>query len=80
MVVEAIMSDQRLSTINPYFPKENGGCVYPYFQNMIIEGVSVLDKLSDLYQNNTITDFMEASYAYCVKLPTIVVCIPHFKK
>ena len=67
MVVEAIMSDQRLSTINPYFPKENGGCVYPYFQNMIIEGVSVLDKLSDLYQNNTITDFMEASYAYCVK-------------
>ncbi len=67
MVVEAIMSDRRLSAINPYFPKENGGCVYPYFQDMVIAGVPVLEKLSGLYGNNTITNFMEASYAYCMK-------------
>ncbi len=26
MVVESIMRDRRLSSINPYFPRENGGC------------------------------------------------------
>ncbi|MFR5786273.1 MAG: hypothetical protein ACLUHE_03445 [Christensenellales bacterium] len=31
MVVESVMRDERLSSINPYFPRENGGCVYPYF-------------------------------------------------
>lgn len=65
MVVEAIMSDQRLSSINPYFPKENGGCIYPYFQNMLIDGMPILEKISDYYQKNTITDFMEIAYAYC---------------
>ena len=28
MVVESIMRDPRLSSINPYFPREQGGCVY----------------------------------------------------
>ncbi|MBE6882292.1 MAG: hypothetical protein E7489_04740 [Ruminococcaceae bacterium] len=67
MVVEAIMSDDRLSLINPYFPREDGGCVYPYFFDMIINGKPVLDKISELYKNNSITDFMEASYAYCLE-------------
>lgn len=67
MVVEAIMSDERLSLINPYFPREDGGCVYPYFFDMIINGKPVLDKISELYKNNSITDFMEASYAYCLE-------------
>ncbi len=67
MVVEAIMSDPRLSSINPYFPKENGGCVYPYFQDMIIDGVPVLETLDDAYRSNSITDFMELSYAYCLR-------------
>jgi len=48
MVVEAIMSDDRLSLINPYFPREDGGCVYPYFFDMIINGKPVLDKISEL--------------------------------
>ena len=65
MVVEAIMSDKRLSSINPYFPKENGGCVYPYFQNMLINGMPILETISRFYQENTITDFMEIAYAYC---------------
>ena len=67
MVVEAIMNDKRLSSINPYFPREDGGCVYPYFLDMIIDGELILDKLNLLYCNNRITDFMEASYAYCLK-------------
>ena len=67
MVVEAIMSDQRLSSINPYFPRENGGCVYSYFQNMVIDGTPILERISALYRNNNITDFMEASYADCLR-------------
>ena len=67
MVVEAIMGDERLSSINPYFPREDGGCVYPYFFNMIINGRPVLDKINELYHRNGIVDFMEASYDYCLK-------------
>ena len=31
MVIESIMRDSRLSSINPYFKRENGGCIYQYF-------------------------------------------------
>jgi len=34
MVVETIKSDERLSSINPYYPRENGGCIYPCFFDM----------------------------------------------
>lgn len=67
MVVEPIMRDLRLSSINPYFPRKNGGCVYGYFQDMIIDGKPILDTLDGLYRKHTITDFMEASYCYCQK-------------
>ena len=67
VVVETIMSDERLSSLNPYFPKENGGCIYPYFQNMIINGSPILDTIDTLYHRNSITDFMEEAYAYCLK-------------
>lgn len=67
MVVEAIMSDKRLSSLNPYFPKENGGCIYPYFQNMLVNGSHILDTIEALYHRNSITDFMEQAYAYCLK-------------
>lgn len=66
MVVETIMSDERLSSLNPYFPKENGGCIYPYFQNMIVNGSPILDTIDDLYHTYNITDFMEEAYAYCL--------------
>ena len=65
MVVEALMSDPRLSSLNPYYPRENGGCVYPYFQTMQVEGAPVLQTLAALYKEHSITDFMEASYALC---------------
>ena len=65
MVVESIMKDARLSSINPYFPRENGGCIYPYFFDMIVEGKPILDTLDVLYKRKPIRDFMQSSYAYC---------------
>lgn len=65
MVVECIMSDRRLSSINPYFPRENGGCVYPYFQDMVIDGAPILDTLNGLYRTLDIHAFMRESYRYC---------------
>lgn len=46
MVVENIMRDERLSSINPYFP----GCVYDYFQNMKVDNRMILDVLDDFYK------------------------------
>lgn len=67
MVVESIMSDERLSSINPYYPRENGGCVYGYFQDMIIDGKPILETLDHYYRENKIHDFMVKSYQYCLK-------------
>lgn len=66
MVVESIMSDKRLCSINPYFPHEQGGCVYPYFQDMYIDDKLILNTLDELYQNNNIKDYMKKSYEYCL--------------
>lgn len=65
MAVQPIMADPRLRSLNPYFPIENGGCVYPYFQNMVIEGTPILEYMDKLYNRNRITDFMEAAFSYC---------------
>ena len=65
MVVESIMKDERLSSINPYFPRENGGCVYPYFFDMTVGGEPILDTLDAMYRSRNIEDFMLNSYAYC---------------
>ena len=72
MVVESIMADERLSSINPYFPREHGGCVYGYFQDMVICGRPVLDTLDQLYKENRITDFMKKAYAFCQENETAV--------
>lgn len=65
MVVESIMDDPRLSSINPYYPRESGGCVYSYFQDMVIDGRPILDTLRGMRRAHRITDYMEASYRYC---------------
>ena len=65
MVVEPVMKDERLSSINPYFPRENGGCIYPYFFDMVVDGKPILDTLDTMYQSQSIEDFMRNSYAYC---------------
>lgn len=66
MVVESVMRDERLSSINPYFPREQGGCVYPYFFDMEIDGVPILDTLDQIYKSQPIQPFMKESYAYCL--------------
>lgn len=67
MVVESVMSDKRLSSINPYYPRENGGCIYPYFFDMTVDGKLILDTLDAMYRSQNIKDFMRNSYAYCQK-------------
>lgn len=65
MVVESVMKDERLSSINPYFPREQGGCIYPYFFDMVVSGEPILDTLDGMYRSGGIEDFMRSSYAYC---------------
>ncbi len=65
MVVESVMKDERLCSINPYFPRENGGCIYPYFFDMAVDGRPILDTLDAMYKSQRIEDFMRNSYAYC---------------
>ena len=65
MVVESVMKDERLSSINPYFPREYGGCIYPYFFDMVVDGKLILDTLDAMYKSQSIEDFMRNSYAYC---------------
>lgn len=67
MVVESIMKDERLCSVNPYFPRENGGCIYPYFFDMEAAGHPVLDVLDDMYRTGNIKDFMRDSYAWCLQ-------------
>ena len=67
MVVESVMRDPRLSSINPYFPREDGGCVYPYFFDMEAGGAPILDTLDRMYRAQPIQDFMKSSYAYCLE-------------
>ena len=67
MVVESVMKDERLSSINPYFPREQGGCIYPYFFDMVVNGELILHTLDSMYKSQSIEDFMRNSYAYCQK-------------
>lgn len=64
MVVEPIMRDERLRSINPYFERENGGCVYPYFYDMTLDGRPLLDTLYEMYRAQPIDAFMRESYAF----------------
>lgn len=70
MIVESVMKDSRLSTVNPYFPREQGGCIYPYFFDMEADGVLILDTLDKMYKTQSIRDFMLNSYSYCQKHET----------
>ncbi|WP_167954858.1 hypothetical protein [Anaerosporobacter faecicola] len=67
MVVESIMKDKRLRSINPYFPRENGGCIYPYFFDMKVNNCLVLDTIDEMYQTQDIKSFMKNSYNFCLK-------------
>lgn len=70
MVVDTIMRDERLSSINPYF--NDGGCVYPYFYTLTIESKPILDILYEMYKSLNITEFMEKSYGLCLKYEGLI--------
>lgn len=65
MVVESIMKDPRLRCINPYFPREHGGCIYPYFFDMEVNHSLILDTLDEMYRSQNIREFMQTGYTYC---------------
>lgn len=67
LVVEAVMSDERLCSINPYYPREQGECIYPYFFTMEIEGALITDTMQEMYKAMGIAEFMQESYAYLKK-------------
>lgn len=62
--VESVMSDPRLSAINPYFEREQGGCIYSYFFDMKAGGTLVTETLEGMYRSCPIGDFMKDAYAY----------------
>lgn len=66
------MKDERLSSINPYFPRENGGCIYPCFFDMKVDGKLILDTLDAMYKSQRIKDFMRNSYAYCKEHEAVI--------
>lgn len=70
LVVEAVMSDEWLSSVNPYYPREQGGCIYPYFFTMEIDGTPITDTVLEMYRTRKISEFMQESYAYCQKHET----------
>jgi hypothetical protein len=67
MVVESIMSDGRLSSINPYYPREHGGCIYPYFFDMKVNNCLVLETIDEMYKTQDIKSFMKNSYDFCMR-------------
>lgn len=65
MVIDPIMRhDERLYSINPYFEQ---GCAYDYFYSMKIDSTPILETMLYFYQNNSIINFMEIGYNYCLK-------------
>ncbi len=65
MVVDTIMRDERLASINPYY--QNGGCVYNYFYTMNIGGKNILETLYGMYCELSIVEFMEKGYQFCLE-------------
>lgn len=63
MVVDPIMRDERLASINPY--QQNGGTAYPYFYTMVLDGEPVLDTLTRWYKALPMREFMRTAYAWC---------------
>lgn len=63
MAVEPIMSDPRLAALNPYYPRERGGCVYPYFFDLCLEGENLMDTLHAMHRRLPLGEWMDAAYS-----------------
>lgn len=64
MAVHPILSHPRLRALDPYYKLESGGCVYPYFYTLRLEGRALLDVLGGFYRPGHSEEFMERAYAY----------------
>lgn len=62
MVVECYLSHPILRALDPYFERENGGCIYPYFYDMELNGVPLREQLFKLFVPGRPEEFMDASY------------------
>lgn len=49
MIVESVMKDPRLSSINPYFERDQGGCIYPYFFDMKVEVMDIKNLITFIH-------------------------------
>ena len=49
MVVECYLSHPALRALDPYFEPENGGCIYPYFYDLTLDGAPLLEHLHRLF-------------------------------
>lgn len=63
MVVDPIMRDERLKSINPYF---DSGCAYDYFYTLKIDNQPILDTLHEMLTQMSIHEFMRESYKFCL--------------
>lgn len=67
MVVESIMADPRLGRLNPYFPRQDGGCIYPWFFDMRAGERLILEVIDEKYRKLPIREFMKSSYVFCLE-------------
>lgn len=66
MVIDTFVTNTSIRDL--YSENYKKRSAYSYFYDMKINGVSVLEQLSDMYKNSrSITDFMERAYIYCQK-------------
>lgn len=61
IVVESILSDERLKKLNPY----TGHNVYEYFYKLEVDGQPILNILDKLYRDNSIEEFMKKGFEFC---------------
>ena len=61
MAVECYLPHPTLRALPPYFERENGRCIYPYFYDMELDGVPLCEQLFELFVPGRPEAFMEAS-------------------
>ena len=67
LVVDPILSNDRLCTLNPYYP---GGVAYEYFYSMKVDDRPLLEVMGAAYREKPIRDFMTWAWEYCQKHET----------
>ena len=64
MVVECYLSHPTLRALDPYFEPENGGCIYPYFYDLTLDGAPLLNHLHRLFTPGQPEVFMESAWDF----------------